>query len=162
MRISDWSSDVCSSDLAGGAAQRRPAEPGSMPRPGRRCVRSPRTDRPRRVATIPAWRCRFRASGTSGACLRHSGKLARFVPTFLTDAAETPRKNLRLDRHGDPWVAVHPVRLLRHGAVPIPAEPYVLGQGRGTAEVVEVRAVVVAGERKSEEHTSELQSIMRN
>src|SRR3546814_7850284 len=27
------------------------------------------------------------------------GKLARFVPTFLTDAAETPRKNLRLDRH---------------------------------------------------------------
>src|SRR3546814_9397299 len=109
MRISDWSSDVCSSDLAGGAAQRRPAEPGSMPRPGRRCVRSPRTDRPRRVATIPAWRCRFRASGTSGACLRHSGKLARFVPTFLTDAAETPRKNLRLDRHGDPWVAVHPV-----------------------------------------------------
>src|SRR3546814_6662799 len=126
-----------------------------MPRPGRRGVRSPRTDRPHRVATIPAWRCRFRASGTSGACLRHSGKLARFVPTFLTDAAETPRKNLRLDRHGDPWVAVHPVRLLRHGAVPVPAEPYVLGQGRGTAEVVAVRAV------RSEEHTSELQSLMR-
>src|SRR3546814_17937387 len=96
MRISDWSSDVCSSDLVGPAA------------------------------AIP-------------------GKLARFVPTFLTDAAETPRKNLRLDRHGDPWVAVHPVRLLRHGAVPVPAEPYVLGQGRGTAEVVAVRAVVVSG-----------------
>src|SRR3546814_15602987 len=73
------------------------------------------------------------------------GKLARFVPTSLTDAAETPRKNLRLDRHGDPWAAVHPVRLLRHGAVPVPAEPYVLGQGRGTAEVVAVGAVVVAG-----------------
>src|SRR3546814_8572964 len=77
------------------------------------------------------------------------GKLARFVPTFLTDAAETPRKNLRLDRHGDPWVAVHPVRLLRHGAVPVPAEPYVLGQGRGTAEV------------RSEEHTSQLPSLIR-
>src|SRR3546814_5391256 len=33
---------------AGGAAQRRPAEPGSIPRPGRRCFRSLRTDRPQK------------------------------------------------------------------------------------------------------------------
>src|SRR3546814_6877693 len=59
MRISDWSSDVCSSDLpdrgmrkaghgwpAAASQAWMPAEPRSMPRSGRRCVRSPRTDRP--------------------------------------------------------------------------------------------------------------------
>src|SRR3546814_2408126 len=101
--------------------------------------------RPCRLAVIARWEMPASAQrprvGPAGAI---PGKLARFVPTSLTDAAETPRKNLRLDRHGDPWAAVHPVRLLRHGAVPVPAEPYVLGQGR-----------------RSEEHTYELQSLMR-
>src|SRR5690606_41623463 len=41
------------------------------------------------------------------------GKLARFPPGFSTDAAETPRQNLGLDRHGGPRPALHPVRPLR-------------------------------------------------
>src|SRR3546814_4017471 len=128
----------------GGGAGRRPA-PGDI-RP-----KGIRTRRPLSfgVRCFLVWEKTFLLRGgvpasRVGPAAAIPGKLARFVPTFLTDAAETPRKNLRLDRHGDPWVAVHPVRLLRHGAVPVPAEPYVLGQGRGTAEVVAVRAVVVA------------------
>src|SRR3546814_20604808 len=98
----------------GGGAGRRPA-PGDI-RP-----KGIRTRRPLSfgVRCFLVWEKTFLLRGgvpasRVGPAAAIPGKLARFVPTFLTDAAETPRKNLRLDRHGDPWVAVHPVRLLRH------------------------------------------------
>src|SRR3546814_19878440 len=46
MRISDWSSDVCSSDLRGGGAGAAPADPGRRPRGRRRAP--PATPRPPR------------------------------------------------------------------------------------------------------------------
>src|SRR3546814_8149566 len=100
----------------GGGAGRRPA-PGDI-RP-----KGIRTRRPLSfgVRCFLVWEKTFLLRGgvpasRVGPAAAIPGKLARFAPKFLTDAAETPRKKLRLDRHGDPWVAVHPVRLLRHGA----------------------------------------------
>src|SRR3546814_18998162 len=102
-----------------------------MPRSGPRCVRSPRIDRPCRFATLPRWSACFRTAARAGPAGAIPGTLARFVPTFLTDAAEPPRKNLRLDSHGDPWVAVYHVRLLRHGAGPVRSEERRVGHGCG-------------------------------
>src|SRR3546814_4628239 len=111
MRISDWSSDVCSSDLPGGPAQsRRGDEPagGAVDLARHRCRRRPADGGADRVA------------------VRH-------------------RDDLRTARPGDAG----------HAGVGLPAAAPAAGCGR--------RDVSVSAERqgRSEEHTSDLQSLMR-
>src|SRR3546814_6132112 len=63
MRISDWSSDVCSSDLAGGAAP-RPA--GARRLAGGPLRRQPHHAQPRRARRARPRAVRLRASGGLG------------------------------------------------------------------------------------------------
>src|SRR3546814_14631809 len=59
LRISDWSSDVCSSDLAGGERERSTS--GRCPRPPRRLRARPRRQFPGRVGEIGGHRRRARS-----------------------------------------------------------------------------------------------------
>src|SRR3546814_6386500 len=96
MRISDWSSDVCSSDLIDGLVVKRDVEPGDLAAPSR-------------------------------------------VPMLLGDPAEM-RVTAIVDERDVPRIAVGQSALLSSEAWP----------GRG-----------IRGHVRSEEHTSELQSLMR-
>src|SRR5690606_25861807 len=79
-----------------------------------------RTDRLRRSPPFPPGSSATARTASLGHTTAIPAKLVRFAPRSLNAAAETSRENLRLDRHGCPRAALHPVRLLRHGAVPVP------------------------------------------
>src|SRR3546814_7641705 len=143
MRISDWSSDVCSSDLHGGALA---ADRARYPAPavaGRlRIARAevpglPRTQSARRGAD----------AGDRRSAARRSG-----------GAAGAP------GRHASAGAAVAAGR--RAAAPGLPAVDLPPGQ-RGAAAVPDVVVPARTGRRRprgggrSEEHTSELQSLMR-
>ena len=63
-------------------------------------------------------------------------KLRGLRPRAPPHAAETPRQDLRLDRHRDPRPADHSLRLLRHRAVHVAADRRLGRQGRSAAGVV--------------------------
>src|SRR3546814_4043084 len=119
MRISDWSSDVCSSDLYGVSVFRAGAAlfilmglagcTGLVPSAGQRGAPPPQ-----------------RASGTAPA--------ARPVPAKPMDALPAAR----------------------------PTNDISTARGLGIVQGPPVASLTVAGERRSEEHTSDLQSQMRN
>src|SRR3546814_6826516 len=121
MRISDWSSDVCSSDLAGGY----------------RGTFAPRARRPRRARQVGATceigrKASFPRNGLSGR-VRRGGLV------------EHRGFRLALGHHRrDTQVAGD----IDHGA-------------RHVEEVVDAQDQADAFGRRSEEHTSELQSLMR-
>src|SRR5690606_2890738 len=85
----------------------------------------------------------MRALCFSGPALRVNWAASPFSET--SHAAETPRKDLRLDRRHHPWPADHSVRLLRDGAVHDPVQRDLGGQGRGAADLVAFGAALVAG-----------------
>src|SRR3546814_10437164 len=113
MRISDWSSDVCSSDLTASASNLR---------------RRPLAIAADRLPSVPAMQ-RLRNGG------RHIFCDLVEVPPVLHDDVRHRDVELLLDRHAElaPVEAVEIIALGRH------------------------RAAL----RRSEEHTSELQSLMR-
>src|SRR3546814_2105207 len=129
MRISDWSSDVCSSDLRPGCA--RPAENGNPPAPQRTEIPWPcglpalarrRPGRGRCAASYPPWFCpQARPKRTSGdtSCPRFpaTGQSAWSYASLPDAAWRRSSVNIRRKRSPD--------------------------------------------EDRSEEHTSELQSLMR-
>src|SRR3546814_1988766 len=123
MRISDWSSDVCSSDLIPGGAQSAQHQPAD--RPGR-------DDRHRDLEDI----CRHRAGDRA---VDRAVVPAHAVDRGADDGADGGRSHAMLLAFG--------VRGSIHGE----------GAGSGEAGKV-VRAVC---RMRSEEHTSELQSLMR-
>src|SRR3546814_5317888 len=115
MRISDWSSDVCSSDLQGGGGRRH--ERGTALR--RTGARGPVSD-PDRLHRVDA---RRRLAGDGGAVGR------------VREAAAEPR-GLRL--RGDAVALHHPL-----------------------SDADQPRVAARRNPQRSEEHTSELQSLMR-
>src|SRR3546814_6267755 len=102
MRISDWSSDVCSSDLGAPARSRKRAHPVALPAKNLRC-------------TAPDPVAHMRGSTTNR------------VPLVLRSPGQASKHT---------WSARHPARS-------------------------EAMASENSIQRRSEEHTSELQSLMR-
>src|SRR3546814_7535106 len=124
MRISDWSSDVCSSDLSTSACR------GST-----RC-----RCRPRRTGCFGRWCC-----ACSSAC------------QYEKDFHDEPQPDSAGCRGHAPFepVGLHPERRQ--------ARPAFLGAGIPAGHQAEhdVEPDDVAATERSEEHTSELQSLMR-
>src|SRR3546814_1245668 len=115
MRISDWSSDVCSSDLACGPF-------------------------------IPPSRWRFRKERSMAHQHRHDARLALGIGAFAIGAiAAAALQNRRNSRGAD---ASALGRTARHGR----------GRKLGDSTVIGQTATV---HRRSDEHTSELQSLIR-
>src|SRR3546814_1247016 len=133
MRISDWSSDVCSSDLRGDAEALRsgeglPEQPALLRGPRLHCHATEREDRSGPVGEGAGYRV-----------LPAAGLLCEGVGREPHDAVGRRRPG--------PLVAAHRIARARQtlwGRPPTPAQ----GGKLGTA-------------RRSEEHTSELQSLMR-
>src|SRR3546814_9532048 len=131
MRISDWSSDVCSSDLLHGGCP------------------SGRSREPARVASPQPW-TGFRRFRCAGRDLRHLSAEYRgrylgghAIPGSHHDLSQGGRRGLPPERH---FVQCAP-------AMPAPGAARREGVSEPTAFDVDER---------SEEHTSELQSIMRH
>src|SRR3546814_4558113 len=132
MRMSDWSSDVCSSDLGGGGGGEGGIEQGRFRRDGRA---APEHGRRAGVAEIAVrrpregggrWRFTLSSRGKAD-----SGPRLRGGDGFLPDPI----------RHHVPAIGVH--------------------QNRPVARRKGALVAIVARADRSEEHTSELQSIMR-
>src|SRR3546814_1202242 len=126
MRISDWSSDVCSSDLPVPAAEPVVLRPGDRDR-----GRAPRLAGPQQLR--PGVR----------RCLRRQ---RQFLRDLLPGCAD-------LQGHR-PGLDLCELRRVRRAA----ADRRPAGTGRAIRGGREVPAV---GDQRSEEHTSELQSLMR-
>src|SRR3546814_4779766 len=152
MRISDWSSDVCSSDLAQGVDRSRP---------GRGAARDPAQQQ----AAVPARHARsglvarraLYAAGGGGDEERH--RLSEKGGVQYAEEAYQGRTRALLSRRRparDVDLAGHAIGR-RRGPVSCWNEPVSgdlsVGNARRTAEAI-VR-------NRSEEHTSELQSLMR-
>src|SRR3546814_4307039 len=134
MRISDWSSDVCSSDLAPRRAQQRPAGryPRGEARPGSFAV-SLRTD----------------ADDAHHPRVHVIEKVAMERPVAERVGCEIKaRSPARLDEH----------RMLARRAVALPRHQ--LEKMAVQVDRMAPHRIVDEGDR-SEEHTSEIQSIMR-
>src|SRR3546814_5031940 len=113
MRISDWSSDVCSSDLA--------AEAG----PKHRLV-------------------------------EHEARSSQCLQPALGFGGKGRRRGVR--RAGDPEDAVFRVRMI----LPAPGLGEAVHHAGGDGRVADLVDQDEAAEHRSEEHTSELQTLMRN
>src|SRR3546814_8366429 len=137
MRISDWSSDVCSADLARrGARPSGSRSPADRRRPGR-CA-APRAPTARQDG-LRSWSCRHHPWN--------------WPPTLSSCASSGPTKrSARVHRPGDgrDRTASTPAR---GGRLSSPGEPTARG---GVLEGGRSRS-----EEHTEEHTSELQSLMR-
>src|SRR3546814_6807255 len=119
MRISDWSSDVCSSDLLGPA--------------GTFTEQAARSLAPKLVPSIaPA-----QATGDQ-------------APSVALEPCSTVTVALDLVRSGEVAGAVVPIENSVEGSVPVTLDELATGD-----------PLVIAAEARSEEHTSELQSLMR-
>src|SRR3546814_1527295 len=131
MRISDWSSDVCSSDLAHRmleSCQRQHEEPDM-------------------TATTAHAECQHQSNKKARAnCRRIRSQIAGFTALTETELSAAMRAGTRVTG----WHVYDDARL---------PEGVVKREITGTLDYVETR-----GETKirSEEHTSELQSLMRN
>src|SRR3546814_10311437 len=132
MRISDWSSDVCSSDLSPGRSVR--ALPG--------CHGGP-------APHSPAVRFSARRSVHGNDMLLHAG-LAR-AAKFRHGA-----KGPRIQR------AAGADRRLLFKEIADPAEHAGLLPGLGKAHLADIGIAELRRVARSEEHTSELQSLMRS
>src|SRR3546814_3783570 len=131
MRISDWSSDVCSSDLRWKAGH---------------CDRIVRMRRPRDVSR---GREVLQGSGRADACGRRGGRRLRGNRT--ADPCEE-------NRHGQ-----RPVRAVVRVACDARVDPgRIVGRGGGGMNRARrFDAIIVGAGQRSEEHTSELQQLLR-
>src|SRR3546814_9108641 len=131
MRISDWSSDVCSSDLSPTGA----VEPCC--RDAASAIRSPASSWQPKIKSRRARRPDLRGSGLHP---RHALRTAAGGRARVQGVAPTCASRL-------------PVDLAAHHGLHAPAGPHLAGI---VDEQFDDRVV------RSEEHTSELQSLMRN
>src|SRR3546814_4970282 len=143
LRISDWSSDVCSSDLAPRAA------PCCIGRGARHVV----AERSGRFASNARRASLCRPGDRSGAALRHSRDL-----DLARDARRKPRQPARrVARRGDGSHADHAGNLEHADVTASPRERPV----RRPRQHPRGRSLSARDVGRSEEHTSELQSLMR-
>src|SRR3546814_3999959 len=138
MRISDWSSDVCSSDLVWRPAIGREDAFEGSPRASVRRIADIRRTTPLRQITSGRKRHQ-RARGDAHVAIFGAGVAAVHHQADIADSGFPPVADEQAK-----------VRVQRIRGLVIDAAP-----GGGEREAVEI-------ERRSEEHTSELQSLMRN
>src|SRR3546814_9195983 len=147
MRMSDWSSDVCSSDLSSGvsacSASCRSARMASMPLPPRRAA-MPRNFRSLRSLSLPA------ALLASAILMAASpARAADPQPGSLPPDAIPHASVLMFHRFGENTVPSTNIRLDQFDAM-------LAALKSGGYHVLPLPEIV-----RSEEHTSELQSLMR-
>src|SRR3546814_9497712 len=176
MRISDWSSDVCSSDLG------RPARPPPGPpsaRPGRRPAR--------RTCAWPPVRPAAPKARSGGQRRGHGGPLLRPNAILLTPRPPDPLCCVAAPQTGDPMLLYQMHELGRAWMAPFTywadANARMFSAGDRWLSSIPGASRISAGnellhrigkdyekpafgipavEVRSEEHTSELQSLMRN
>src|SRR3546814_7765188 len=147
MRISDWSSDVCSSDLRDAAAVRhrlgRPTRTRQHPRPPKHPDRRPAVRR-RRVAA---------GRRKPGASAHHPN---RWEASAMSDIQNNDGREEEVARDVQPSTSADALRLR-------PAPPRVTRLSRKVLAGLGVVAGLGIGGAliRSEEHPSELQSLMR-
>src|SRR3546814_1024291 len=138
MRISDWSSDVCSSDLvASNSADSLAANSGIAP---------------------PDTRGN---NGVSGANLRGQGSDATLVLLNGRRVATHGLAGQVVDLNSIPFAAIDRVEVLRDGASAVYGTDAIGGVINFITRTQFQGLSVTAGADRSEEHTSELQSLMR-
>src|SRR3546814_2671413 len=148
MRISDWSSDVCSSDLWRPAGRDRKAQQAIVERHQRLGARAHRAQDFGMVGVEPAGERAERGqdqlgAGRDEASPRHAAAAQRHPPFGMKMA-----RKLGARLAGHRFMAKH--------------QPRDLGLVHDlAAAMVDPRGIVIARDPRSEEHTSELQSLMR-